>query len=185
MRIAFAGPGGSGKTTLAERLGAKLGLRIIGSSTRGMMQQLGIKDLSTLDRDRRAILQYRALAAHMMDEIWCQVEGFVADRTVWDFLVYFEAMFGDNPEMVTGYKSLPWKMGLGEYDVVFYVAPHGKPVEPDGVRYSGEMKWVEDFVHSRLQDVVLDKFKTGKIKRYCYLAPGDDREATIDRVLKS
>ena len=184
MRIAFAGPGGSGKTTLAKYVVDKTGFPLIGSVTRDVMEVMKITNLATLDRDRRSILQYRTLADQMLQELWHQ-DWFVSERTIWDYLVYYTALFGEDPVGVDQYMSFPWKMGMGEYDVVFYVAPHGKPVEPDGVRYSGEMKWVENFVHSRLQDVILEKVKTGKIKKYCYLAPWDDREATIAKVLQS
>lgn len=154
MIIGMCGPGGSGKSTLAQIISFELGLKTLPSATRSVIASMGLddgRDLASLDKNVRLALQTRALVLHVQNELAVAAEGFVSDRTIYDFSTYFETFFPRGGEDALWYRRLPSMMRSPRYDLIVYVPPFSEtPPEADGIRYVGAGAWVEDRVQKAL-----------------------------------
>lgn len=90
VRIAVMGTHAVGKTTLAKALAGALDLPLIPEQAREVARDMGLTP-ATVPVDRFCEFQQRALESHYALEVMAE-NGFVADRTVFDYGVYF-----DNP----------------------------------------------------------------------------------------
>lgn len=158
-KIAFSGPGGSGKTTLAIMLSEKLNLTFLPSSIRKMTSILGFSDLKICP-EKRALLQGAALQYHKSNESQHYFSGFVTDRSPIDFCAYYNAIL-QNKEDFSGlsesYKRLALYRSV-DYDFMFYISPFSEKMPEDGFRYSGDMAWIEKYVCEKLPDLVKEHY---------------------------
>lgn len=87
MKIALSGSAGTGKSTLALRLGEALGLPVIGEGMREYLQRTGV-DLHSLGHDA-----FQALIQQLWEERKeaeaLAPAGFVADRSSFDFAAFW------------------------------------------------------------------------------------------------
>ncbi len=88
-RIAFAGASGTGKTSLARPLAEALGLPLQPSFSRLVAAEMGFASPYDVDAlGQRDEFQRRVLDRLLAWQVGHHATGYVADRTVWDALVY-------------------------------------------------------------------------------------------------
>lgn len=162
MRIALCGPGGSGKTVLAERMIEVVGGITLPSAMRHTFKVMKLDNHPNLDKlpiAQRIELQTRGLVFHVGNEHDAAREnGFVCDRTIWDFMVYFRTFVPPEHEAYDWYHQIPQMMGHTGYDHVFYVPPFSDAPKPDGTRYVGDQAWVETHVRDTMYQFVKDRY---------------------------
>ncbi|MES2638957.1 MAG: AAA family ATPase [Myxococcota bacterium] len=130
-RIAVTGSAGVGKSTLARRLAAELGVPYIGEGMREYLERTG-DNLHALGHERMKALVLRLWEERKEAEA-AATTGFVADRAGYDFgafwLYYqFAAQDADTERL------LAEALAPGRYDAV-YLLPWGRiPLVADGVR---------------------------------------------------
>lgn len=130
-RIAISGSAGTGKSTLARRLAAELGVPYIGEGMREYLESTGV-DLHTLGWDGVRALVQRLWEERKEAEARCAA-GFVADRSSYDFAAFWLYYRFAQPDPETQI-LLAEATEAGRYDAVF-VLPWGTiPLEADGVR---------------------------------------------------
>lgn len=177
MRIAFCGPGGSGKTTLANSLSKHFSsLPLLPSTSRQVMQDMGIESLGEVIGWRRVEFQWRGILSHIANQR--SNFSYISDRSVLDFCAYSHFFFDDENEY-EDYLSVA-KGQLSHYNHFFYVPPFSEdPPEADGVRYTGVFSNVEDHVRNYLPKLV-DEVKTSQF----HIVVGKTLEERLDEVLR-
>jgi nicotinamide riboside kinase len=130
-RIAVSGSAGVGKSTLARRLAAELGVPYIGEGMREYLERTGmtLHDLGPVGI-RRVVLD---LWAERKEAEAAAATGFVADRSAYDFGAFWLYYHFAEPDAETE-RLLAETLTPGRYDVV-YLLPWGRiPLVADGVR---------------------------------------------------
>lgn len=134
MRIAVSGSAGTGKTTLARALGARLGLPVIGEGMREFLERTGI-DLHTLSHGA-----FKDLVRGLWEErrateeaAWARSGGFVADRAGVDFAAFwmFYRFAREEPETEALMREA---LDPARYDRIFLLPGGAIPLVADGVR---------------------------------------------------
>ncbi len=129
-RIAVSGSAGVGKSTLARRLAAALGVPYIGEGMREYLERTGT-DLHALGHEG-----VRALVLRLWEErkeAEALSGGFVADRSSYDFAAFwlYYHFAADDAETRLLFEET---LAPGRYDAVFLL-PWGRiPLVADGVR---------------------------------------------------
>jgi nicotinamide riboside kinase len=130
LRIAVSGSAGVGKTTLARRLAAVLGLPYIGEGMREYLERTG-QDLHRLGH-----AGMRDLVLALWEERKSAEDAagaFVADRAGYDFAAFWLHYHFAEEDAVTD-RLFAETLAPGRYDAVF-VLPWGRiPLVADGVR---------------------------------------------------
>ena len=125
-KVALVGPHGTGKTTLAKKLGKILELPVLPEMAREALERAGVdwKGIAARDKEAfklwEAVLYEAVLALHRKDMF------FVADRSLVDVVAYTEVVLG--PKAVGG--MFPgWKEDLRSigYSALVYC---GRPYRP-------------------------------------------------------
>lgn len=170
LRIAVSGSAGTGKSTLARRVAAALGVPYIGEGMREYLERTGVnlhslgheglRDLvRTLWDERR-----EAEAAH---------PAFVADRSSYDFAAFWLFYrFAERDEVTDQFFAET--LAPGRYDAVFLLPWGGIPLVADGVRNTNP--WAQ--LHFQLVlEGVLQRWGEGVLRLDA--AGLEDREARI------
>ena len=149
QRIALSGSAGVGKTTLARRLAAELGVPYIPEGMREYIESGGV-DLHELGHDGMRELVVRLWEDRKRAEL--EAGSFVADRSSYDFaafwLFYGFARMGDE---VTD-RFMAETMAPGRYDQVIVLQQGGVPFVADGVRSSNP--WTQLHTHVLIEGMV-------------------------------
>ena len=134
MRIAVSGSAGTGKTTLARALGARLGLPVIGEGMREYLERTGV-DLHALGH-----AEFRALVKGLWEERrTAEAEairaagGFVADRAGVDFAAFWMFYRFAREETETE-QMMAEALDPGRYNWIFLLPGGAIPMVADGVR---------------------------------------------------
>ena len=138
MRIAFAGSGGTGKTTLLEEINKELELPVIGEGIREWLVENDYKDFKDLGIEGTIKMQEDTLQRKMSIE--SELQSFVADRTTVDNLCYAVRWIGSvNSEYDTWmaqYITHAINHANVNYDIIFMLPWGVIPIEKDGTRSS-------------------------------------------------
>jgi hypothetical protein len=167
MRIALCGPGGSGKSSLSELISKKYDLVDLSSACREASSCMGIvsgNDLGELPLNERINFQTLALSIHCHNEIK-NSKGFVSARSVFDFFCYMETFLPIDSQISRWYHLIPSMMGAGIYDHVFFIPPFSESIENDGMRYTGDVKWIEESVSETMFDKSISMYPNIKFVR--------------------
>jgi len=125
MRITIMGSHGTGKTTLAKALAEKLNFRYI----HDVVREEAVKKGFTINENTPPEVQLWLLIRQWELETTTP-EGWVADKSLFDYLVYGDLILKD--ESVK--KIIRWFIQRNaRYDFVFYL-PIEFPMENDGIR---------------------------------------------------
>lgn len=178
MRIALIGPASTGKTTLAHSLSKELHLPVISECIRTSAKNLGIANISTIDRDTRIMLQADALRLQQSIE-GIYKSGFIADRSSLDYAAYVRGFFGE-----CSFEEVYTRTAAtSEYELLIYV-PHFDDAgqRDDGFRLNASaFAKVEEEVRKQLsREAVTDRMK-GKNCHYHRLI-SNGYEARINEV---
>jgi hypothetical protein len=131
MRIAIAGPAGTGKTTLARLLADALGVHLIPESIRVMAEEMMIDDLNGLSKIHRAQLQAAAAAWQIAQER--HHPSFVSDRSREDYEWYSSELLDTPPAYAEAGPIRLLCAGQEEYTMLFIMPPVAV-AESDGFR---------------------------------------------------
>lgn len=89
VRIAFSGASGTGKTTLAKKVAAALGLELQPSFAREVATDMGVASPYDVDAlGRREEFQTKVMERLLAWQVGRHARGYVTDRTVWDAHTY-------------------------------------------------------------------------------------------------
>jgi nicotinamide riboside kinase len=134
VRIAFAGSGGTGKTTTLKEVNKTLKLPVIKEGVREYLEEHNIKHLRELSGEDTFKMQLAFLDQKEVSE---SQKEFIADRTTIDSFIYALYWLGRNDKFETSlmhYMKRCMQHAAKSYDVIF-VFPFGIfPVEDDGIR---------------------------------------------------
>lgn len=144
-RIAICGSAGTGKSTLARRLAAELGVPFIGEGMREYLERTHV-DLHSLGWDGLQSLVLTLWEERKAAEAACQA-GFVADRASYDFAAFWlYYRFAQPGELTERYFAET--LAPGRYDRILLL-PWGRiPLLSDGVRSS------DPYVQLHLQTLI-------------------------------
>jgi len=131
--IALCGMGGSGKTTLAVALAKRLNLPLLEEAIRGTAARMKITNLEKISDSERIVLESIALHSQVLVENISKPMGFVADRSVFDYLAYTQVLLPTKPKVWCMLNEMA-KQSPG-YTHLFYVPPFPGPRENDGFRF--------------------------------------------------
>lgn len=134
VRIAITGSAGVGKSTLADRLGGRLGLPVIEEGMRTRLSRgLDLHDLSKAD--------FRALVLELFGETMAKADaarretgGFVADRAPADFVAFWLYYGLAEDEAATQELFERARAATASLDAVVLLPWGGIPLVDDGVR---------------------------------------------------
>lgn len=140
-RIALIGPGGSGKTTLATALSDRLGLPLIDETFRTARRL--VAQCNTPESERPRLEQETGLTHQVDWEVRYRDSGFVADRSIYDYMIYSDlrgitwpAADPQHSQALSGMARRWWRE-IGGYTLVVYVPPFSDaPPEDDGFRFT-------------------------------------------------
>lgn len=164
LRIAFTGPGGSGKTTLANEIALILDLPLITEQFRTAARSLNY-DPKRHKYDKWLATELLGVALQASHETAAQITGFVSDRTVYDYLAYMVAFAQINGAEYEEKASAAIMMRAitdkpDRYDLIFYVPPFSDTLEDDGFRYQdSEDKRVEEGAMKDILNMASDKLR--------------------------
>lgn len=140
MRIAFSGSGGTGKTTLLEKVNEQLKLTVVREGVRKYMAENGITHLRELGASGTKEMQEWILTNKYGTE--SNMKSFISDRTSVDNAVYAMRWCDRDDELATWLSEYVMKCmehAQNNYDLIF-VLPHGViPLEDDSVRSAKPM----------------------------------------------
>ena len=134
LRISIVGTSGTGKSTLSKMIADQLGLAHIPEQARVVCEDVGIELRELRYRDTY-LFQKKVLEYQIASEIRFRETGFVADRSVFDPLVYLLRFTEAPPLLVAEYKKLIFSYYRDNpYHHFFYLRPGEFDPEDDGVR---------------------------------------------------
>ena len=135
MKIALSGSDSTGKTTLAEEIGKRFGIPVIGEYARETATNMGIQDLRGLNPDQAYDFQWRILERKLAEED--KHDTFIADRSVADNIAYYlrwcSRDIDDERNKVYVDRC---QERLHYYDHIMVLPPGVIPLENDGFRSS-------------------------------------------------
>lgn len=137
LRIALCGSAGTGKTTLARRLSAELGVPCIGEGMREYLERTGT-DLHALGHDGLLDLVRRLWEERMEAE--AANPSFVADRSSYDFAAFWMFYHFTN-HSAHSERFFAETLGPGRYSHLFVLPWGAIPLQADGVRSTD--RWVQ------------------------------------------
>ncbi len=135
MLIGCCGAGGTGKTTTAKALAQNLGLPFIASSSRAVFERRGLKEADQwrLSATEQFDLQQEIFQAR--EQLEAQIEGGVADRTLFDQVAYNLLRAGPViTEPILDDMLSRAKASLRKYQFVFYFPLVTFETSNDGMR---------------------------------------------------
>lgn len=153
-RIALAGVGGVGKTSLASDLSRILQLPVISETIRTSANDLKIKDISKITDNERLILQTLSMSRQRTLE-GVYHSGFVSDRSVFDILFYTESFFEDK-SIRERFRNM---CNGAYYTHIIFVPPFSERTEgerlgeDDGFRLDSSFQKNEKYVENKLCSV--------------------------------
>ncbi|MFP4458496.1 MAG: ATP-binding protein [Candidatus Zixiibacteriota bacterium] len=134
LRICTVGTSGTGKSTLSRMLAEELGIAHIPEQARVVCEDLGIELRELRYRDTY-LFQKKVLEYQIREEERFRNTGFIADRSVFDPLVYLMRFTEAPPLLVAEYKKLIFSYYKNNpYHHIFYLRPGEFEPEDDGVR---------------------------------------------------
>ncbi len=155
MKIVITGTHSSGKTTLAKKVAAKLGLNLVrGESIHDIMEkEFPGKKLCDLSKEEYLRLDLVNLERRIEEE--GSSTDFVSDGSALQSIAYVLAECGEKVKDDTKYKFIE-KTALSHsliYDIIFYL-PAEIPLEKDGKRFEDEKirKKVDDVLFRLIQN---------------------------------
>lgn len=159
LRIALCGAGGVGKGTLARRLAAGLKLNFLPSTIEDIGRRMYPKTGNYTEIADRRSFQYAILMAQIEGEQLfgtLDSEGFIAERSVLDYLPYAGRVFGEGSEGYRDYERIVREhLATGPYDLLVFVPLEFKPTAADLKQNS----WKERDPQSQKDtDAFLDEF---------------------------
>lgn len=156
MRIALSGAAGSGKGTLGSSLADSLQLPFIPSGIKEtgelLFQMQSYTDLA--NREDEKLFQYSILANQIGQERAAMIcnGGFVAERTVLDYLTYYEqrGLLQDDGR----YALTVLKWAAENYDLIIYTPADFEPADKNSntwrQRESGKRSEIDTLVYKYL-----------------------------------
>lgn len=177
LRIALCGRGGTGKSTLARELSAKLQLPLITEGVRSVcgtdFGDMSIRNLNARDRLHLQI----ALLQNQLTTERLKPEGFISDRSVWDYYAY-TAIYSDIEhsfyfQRAACFNDPNW------YDYLILVpAFNDDPIEDDNFRFNSKRMLnmeldVEDILRQKADYVLESKSIIGRVEEVCDLIHSD------------
>lgn len=149
IRVAITGSSGTGKSTLAAKLGAELGLPVIPEGMREYLERTKT-DLHSLGHEGLKLL-VKALWEERQEAYARATRGFVADRSSYDFaafwLFYGFAMEGEETTHLMETLLVP-----DRYSRLIVLPWGGIPLVADGVRTPN--RWVQLHYQSLIEGLL-------------------------------
>lgn len=173
-RIALSGSAGTGKTTLARALAARLDLPYIEEGFRERVKR-GLKMYKLDERQRRELM--RDMWEEQRERELAATEGFVSDRSCVDFAAFW--LHYDLMDAVDDTREFMEFMGaeVERVDLIL-LCPWGVlPLEPDGVRSTNP--WLQLRYQSLLEGMHLRYTPAEKLVR---VPETDDLERRLEAV---
>ena len=187
LKIAMFGACGTGKTTLATALSAKLGLPAVTNHARNIISSLDIEDVRDIkDATTMALLEHALFLVRIKEQLKHCTSGFVSDRTPLDQVIYwytdceqaFPKLTNNFVEAATEY------LKFNPYDLFVYVPVEFDLKNSDTLRYFDNHRYLEDNVAEKLYE---ENKADGKIAKHFITVRGsvEQRMETIINYLKS
>ena len=155
FRIAFCGPGGTGKTTLAGWLADYLSYPMITEQIRTFAGLMGISSVEEMTQKDRIVLQCAAYASqcHLEHKFANGAGRFVSDRSIYDYEEYMRFFAVDNDQgWMNAYRRL--SSHAPGYTHLFLVDPWGPKPQNDPFRgLTDEWNTVESKVRNSLASI--------------------------------
>lgn len=133
MKIALSGSGSTGKTTLAEEMGRRLNIPVIGEYARETAEEMGIENIRGMNPDQAYEFQMRILDRKLAEED--KHDTFIADRSVADNIAYYlrwcSRDIDDDRNKIYVDRCIE---RLHHYDHIVVLPPWVIPLEADGFR---------------------------------------------------
>jgi len=152
QRIALSGSAGTGKSTLARALAARLELPYIAEGMRTRIE--GGLDLHRLDHDglRALLLELWEEQQALEDAAVAQAGGFVADRSPWDFAAFWlHYHFSMDPQQTTAFFGAVRRRAAAMDRIL--LLPWGVlPLQADGVRSTNA--WMQRHYQATLEGLL-------------------------------
>lgn len=152
LRIALVGSAGVGKTTLAERLAAELGLPLSVDPVRGLLAELGLNAPNSLNDGSRLDLCQKVLARRIAFE--GAHASFVADRAALDTAVYWLRWCPRGANDATAALFATARSHMTRYSHVFMLPWGALPLVDDATRTPD--RWYQYGMHALTLGVLRD-----------------------------
>lgn len=133
MRIALAGSGGTGKTTLSNAVGERFGIPVISEFARETAAEMGVAEIRQMTPEQSYEFQSRIFQKKIEEEL--KHKSFVADRSTADNIAYYLRWCArDNDDSKNAVYIEKCIKHLKVYDLVMILPWQGIPLEDDGFR---------------------------------------------------
>lgn len=134
LRVALVGTSGTGKSSLSKHIAEKMNIPHIAEQARVVSRDMGttLRDMRYRDPFlfQRKVLEYQ----FKMEEDFSKT-GFIADRSIFDPLVYLMRFTEPTPKLVAKYKSIIFNYYSDHpYTHIFFLRPGEFDPPDDGVR---------------------------------------------------
>lgn len=154
LKIAFTGTHGAGKTTLTKAVSEALNLDpIIVSRPTAVAKDMGYDKAGDIPKDSFYTFQMLSLFEQIHQER-LRPEGFVADRSVLDFLAYYRNgcyPYKQITEYSKTYEDIVFKQAQ-KYDFLFYLPPNPNGVEDDGRRFVTQAETIDAAIQEIIEE---------------------------------